>query len=75
MRGYGLPRNDDIASPDKLDLVNYARASHVGRFPSKSGVCKNSFRSSSAKRNQRRVYKRLARNAAKKELRDVEVTY
>ena len=61
MKAYGLPRNSDIDSPDKIDLVTYGRKSSIGHLPKKCGKYPNSLRSSSAKRSIRRYYKKLQR--------------
>lgn len=61
MKAYGLSRNSDIESPDKLDLVTYGRKSSIGHLPKKCGKYPNSLRSSSTKRSIRRYYKRHQR--------------
>ena len=37
MRAYGLPRHMDVQYPDIRDIQMYGLASHVGKFPGKSG--------------------------------------
>jgi hypothetical protein len=57
MKAYGVPRNDDIETPDIGDIRLYG-------FSSKYGV--RVYEKSRA----RRVWKRRARAAARREIRD-----
>ena len=61
MKGYGLPRNDDVAAPDCADLVDYGRKSSAGHLRKKGGEFKNSCRSTANKARARRRYARKAR--------------
>ena len=56
MKAYGLPRNNDIESPDVGDIKAYALKSSTGRYDYR-GYIKNK----AAKRATRRIYKRAAR--------------
>ena len=69
MLAYGLPRYPDVEFPDVADIKNYGLKSSIGRVPKKSGVIPSYFKSSVDKRQVRRYWKRRARQAAKKELR------
>lgn len=51
MRGYGLPRNDDVENPDCADILFYGL--NIGKQNSKR------------KRRARRIWKKLARMLAK----------
>jgi hypothetical protein len=68
MRGYGLPRNTDIAKPDVLDIQVYGRASHIGQIPKKCGVFKSYTRNTKSRRATRRIYKHIERFLAKKQI-------
>lgn len=57
MRGYGLPRNDDVANPDIADIQQYGLSKHGYRFH-------NPVRKAAARRH----WKRTARAVAKKEM-------
>ena len=61
MRPYGLPRNTDVSSPDCEDLATYALKSSAGHLRGPGGDFHSNRRSSSAKRNTRRTFKRDAR--------------
>lgn len=52
VRSYGIPRNDDVANPDKADLRAYGRGA---------------FKNKAAKAATRRYFKRSARAAGKLE--------
>lgn len=69
MKGYGLPRNDDVANPDMGDIHTYGRASHIGKLRNKTGQYRSSFKKSRLKRAVRRVWKRLERIRAKRGIR------
>ncbi len=62
MRGYGLPRNDDVAHPDQLDITVY------GLKPTQLGT----KRKSKTKRRFRRIWKKLFRHKQKEELREYD---
>lgn len=49
MRGYGLPRNDDVQHPDKGDILLYGLPSRIGKLKSK------------VRRRSRRIWKKIAR--------------
>ena len=69
MKAYGLPRDLDIEFPDLADIHSYGLKSSRGRLPGKGGDIKNSFRRPATKRATRRIWKKKARLAAKRELR------
>lgn len=58
MKAYGVPRNNNDY-PDKLDIQYYGFNFSAGG--------KDYFKNKQKKRNTRRVWKKLARNEAKKE--------
>jgi len=62
MFGYGLPRIQDLITPDCADIHEYGLKSSIGRNP-KYGCIKNSFRNSRNKRDTRRIWKKKARAA------------
>ena len=57
MRGYGLPRNDDVQNPDKGDIRLYALSGHGYRF-----------HNANKKRLNRQVWKHVERSKAKAEI-------
>lgn len=59
MRGYGLPRNDDVKNPDLADIQLYGLAGHGYKF-----------HNTERKAQSRRLWKKIARAQAKKEIRD-----
>jgi hypothetical protein len=65
MRPYGTPRVHGINWPDKADLIEFARASHVGHLRGKGGEFHNSVRNPDAKARTRRIYARRARARGK----------
>lgn len=73
MRAYGLPRDLDLESPDLADIQTFGLKSSKSRARGKGGDVKNSFRSSSRKRNTRRDFKKSARREATLKIRE-EVT-
>jgi hypothetical protein len=64
MKGYGLPRNDDVAHPDVADIKHYGLKTSAGG--------RDMFKSKSAKAATRRIWKKQARNAGRKEIREME---
>ena len=68
MIGYGLPRIKDLECPDLFDIQNYGLKSSKSRCP-KHGCTKNSFRNSKNKRDTRRIWKKKARAAHGRDLR------
>ena len=60
MKAYGIPRNNDVGSPDLADIQKYGLKSSISRIM-KYGSIKNSFRSSSRKRRIRRFWKKKIR--------------
>lgn len=58
MRGYGLPRNDDVSHPDKGDIALYGLS-----FQPESGRT-----SARRRRASRRTWKKKYRQAWKREL-------
>jgi len=71
MIGYGLPRIQDLINPDTVDVQNYGLKSSKVRSP-KYGCIKNSFRNSKNKRDTRRIWKKKARAANNRNLRQQE---
>ena len=67
MKPYGLPRNNDVACPDCVDINYYGLKSSKSRV-AKYGVIKNSFRSVKTKASVRRIWKRKARIEGQKEI-------
>ena len=67
MKAYGLPRNDAIEHPDVGDIQEYARASHVGRFPEKGGDFRSYMKTSKKRKATRRIWKKAERSRAKTE--------
>jgi len=61
MKGYGLPRNHDVGSPDAADIRYYGLATHVGRLNGRTS------QRSSSKRATRRIWKRVARMEGKRD--------
>ena len=59
MRGYGLPRNDDVANPDIGDIRFYGLKTAAGG--------KDYFKNKEFKRNTRRIWKKAARRQGKLE--------
>ena len=53
MKGYGLPRNDDVGSPDKGDIALYGLSSKHGKQNSKK------------KKSARRIWKKKERQMNK----------
>lgn len=68
MKGYGLPRDKNLESPDLVDIRKFALKSSLSRVASKSGDIKNSLRSPSLKRRARRVWKGKERACTKETL-------
>ena len=61
MRGYGLPRDDDIAHPDLADICIYGLKTGRGHPPWRHACnCKD---------RARRFWKKMARHKAKEEIR------
>lgn len=65
MKGYGLPRNTDVAAPDCADTATYGLKSSAGNLRGKGGDIHSNFRSSEAKARARRTWKRAARAEGK----------
>jgi len=65
MKGYGLPRNLDIESPDLLDIQVYALKTSTGQIKSLGGDYRGSVKRKNRVRN-RRNWKKLARAHAKR---------
>ena len=70
MRGYGLPRRRCLINPDTADISFYGLKSSISRIP-KYGSIKNSIRNVKAKRAARRKWKKRARAAQSREIRQV----
>jgi len=66
MRGYGLPRNDDVASPDPGDIKTYGMPGSAGHLRGRGGVFRSYFKNPYAKRRSRRYWKRIERAAGKR---------
>lgn len=69
MKPYGIKRNLNLEFPDMGDISTFGLKSRVGKYRSKSGDYKNSFRSSKNKKATRRIYKRLARIEGNEEIK------
>jgi len=67
MKGYGLPRTLDMESPDLLDIQVYALKTSTGQIKSKGGDYRGSVKRKNRVRN-RRMWKKIARNQAKRAL-------
>ena len=65
MRGYGLPRNQDVAYPDCADIQEYGLASRAGHLAGRGGDVRSNFKKSLKKAKVRRGYKRRARAEGK----------
>ena len=63
MKGYGLPRNDDVAHPDCGDLRFYGLQSSAGHLRGKGGDIRGLR--TSGKRKARRRWKKMARREGK----------
>lgn len=59
MRGYGLPRNDDVQNPDVSDIQLYGLKGHGYRF-----------HKAQTKATARRLWKKIERNNAKREIKN-----
>jgi hypothetical protein len=57
MKGYGLPRNDDVARPDIADIKLYGLKTSAGG--------KDYFKNKASKAASRRVWKKKARRKNK----------
>jgi hypothetical protein len=55
MRGYGLPRHDDVENPDVADIKLYGLKTSTGG---------RRYQSSSAKKSSRRIWKKRERDLA-----------
>jgi hypothetical protein len=62
VRGYGLPRCDDVENPDVGDIRTYGLKTSIG------GRC---YQKPFAKRSSRRIWKRKERAVAKKYCKEV----
>lgn len=62
MRGYGLPRNNDVQNPDLFDIKLYGLK--TGRLHPKWTA------NGDNKRRARRVWKRIERQKVKRELEE-----
>jgi len=58
MKAYGLPRDKDIESPDKVDIQHYGLKSSTGHLPTKSGEYKSYTRSTESRNKSRLYFKR-----------------
>lgn len=63
MRGYGLPHNDDVEYPDKMDVTIY------GLKPTQLGE----KRKSKSKKRFRRILKKIFRQEQKNQIRNGRV--
>ena len=61
MKAYGLPRVKDLESPDCADICKFGLKSSKSRVEGLGGDIKNSFRSSTAKKATRRIWKKKER--------------
>lgn len=62
MKGYGLPRNHDVGSPDVSDIHLYGLKTAIGG--------KDYHKNKAAKASARRLWKKAARRAAKAACKD-----
>ena len=72
MKGYGLPRNTDVAAPDCADINTYGLQSGSGNLPGKGGDIRSSFKNPARKAAHRRTWKRAARAEGKAACRQGE---
>jgi hypothetical protein len=68
MRGYGLPRNDDVQSPDAADLRAYGLKASRGMIAGPGGA-RRSAQKAAKKARARRIWKGAARRAGHAEVR------
>jgi hypothetical protein len=71
MRGYGLPRNDDVEFPDMVSIYELGLKSCIGGHRSKDGDYR-AVTSPEAKAKARRRYKRRARAEGKIACKEIE---
>lgn len=67
MRGYGLPRNQDVEYPDMCDLHTYGLNSSAGCLKGKGGDIR-SHQHTDNKQTARRYWKKRERQRVKREL-------
>jgi len=72
MKGYGLPRNTDIAAPDVADIHQYGLKTGIGHLTGPGGDAHSYFRNTDAKARARRTWKRAARAEGKAACRQGE---
>jgi len=61
MKAYGIPREAYLKYPDLGDIYKYGLPGHLGNLPGRGGDIRSLFRSSTVKKQIRRMYKRRAR--------------
>lgn len=66
MRGYGLPRNTEVAAPDVGDIKAYGMSGSTGHLRGKGGDFRSFFKNPFAKRRTRRYWKRVERAAGRR---------
>ena len=67
MKGYGLPRNDDVGHPDVGDIKRYGLKTAAGG--------RDYFKNKANKAGTRRIWKRKARAEGKREIEKYEYPY
>lgn len=70
MKPYGIPRNMDVQWPDQLDCVTYAFKDSRAKVKGLGGDRHSIMRNKAAKAATRRYWKRKARKAAEKEIKN-----
>lgn len=70
MKPYGLPRNDDVAHPDVGDGQSYGLKASRVNLPGKGGVIRSNFKNAEKKQANRRVFKKMERNAGKQQCKE-----
>jgi len=71
MKGYGLPRNHEVGSPDCADIRKYGLKSSAGHLPGKSGEVRSNFKCNASKKRARRYWKKKARSEGKNQTEDL----
>lgn len=64
MKGYGLPRNHDVGSPDLQDIRVYGLKTSAGSITGRA------LQRSCSKRRSRRIWKKKARRDGKPTIED-----
>jgi len=69
MRGYGLPRDNDVEYPDIADIQLYGLKSCTGNDPNGRDF-KSTTRKAKNRQSSRRIWKKKERLLAKKDIRE-----